>query len=331
MRDYLHIFVDRYEYDDRRVTTGSLTHWRRSDLIRILVDQADKYNDVYHFDDTLLDSYNEFEDVGGYQGRDYTGSKLNVVRVIEDLAGEDARSYSGAHVPTNPPEDLGWDFYVDDGYSGDTEGRPAFHYYPRYSIVVPITFTHGGFGSGNSVPILADYAFGEIPIEHKNLCIIRSPNLFFDVEVAAVDDLLAQNEYHAVKEMIVEDPSIDGVAAAWQRGISELNKTRVPPLRGSLNCQFYPTYIIGGQRFPLRAGHVVKVFIPEKGINEDYLVLALTYKEPPGLCNVQLIRKGAGSDEVLGATKESPLDFDKKLRDMDKEIKYVSWMLQQTP
>jgi hypothetical protein len=329
VRDYLSILTDRFEYDDRRVTAGSLTHWRRSDLIRILVHTADKYDDLYHGEPPLQDSFDEFEVVGGYQGRDYRGSKLSVSRVIEDLAAEDSRATGGGGETGTSP--LGWDFYVDDGYPADSALRPGFHYFPRYSLVAPITLAHKVFSGTNVIPIFPDYKFSDMPIEHKNLCVVRSPSIPFDVEVAWVEDLLQQNAYHAVKEMIVEDASIPDVAAAWQRGRAELTKTRNPPLRGEVNCQFYPTYISGSYRYPLRAGQVVRVIVAEMALDEDFLVLGITYKEPPGACNIQLIRRGAGTSEVQGAVKEDPLNFDKRLRELDKEIKYVSWTVHAPP
>lgn len=269
------LFVTAYDYmyelTQRYVTGNYITPLTRANLVNEIVQ-----------DNVTLGTIGRFITSGGSTEeivRDYTNSSKKVSQVIEELALEDSVNASA----------LGCDYRTNDS------AISVFEYFVRGTRPI------GGTGNGLTISLtdaignqtkrmLSDFDFSATFVEMITRVIVRGEDVDGNkLESTATDDVL-EEQYN------IRIEHVDTVYGATTQGYldtraSELLKILGNPVwKGKCSIIGYPTYKIGASYYSVRAGDLVHIHNSLQSIDTDYLVVSLTYEEPPVITKFELLQ-----------------------------------------
>ena len=277
------------ELFERKVSTDySGTPRKRSALIRQIVTD-------YTYPGSLTFSVSP-SGSSDLVARNFTNSGLTPIQIIEQLAEEDW--WNDAHTG------CGYDYYVDDAQ--------VFHYFMRnsrpaggptlYGLTVELNATE----TESKRCMLADYSFCDDPREliTRVTCQGTAIDGTFVTYTASNPGLEAY--LGIVKEKIDYNWGADMSVAILttyltNRAEALLSYQQDSIIRGTFSIYRYPYF--GPSKTFVRVGDKIEVIIAPKSIHTEFLVIEVSYEEPPGITTIQCI----GSSGDLGRSF-SPFD-----------------------
>lgn len=240
--------------------------------------------------------------------RDFTDSSLKALEAIEQLAAEDKWD----DVPTG----YSYDYYVDNSQ--------RFHYFQRGSKPVGGALFNGMivelYSSEDSPRIramFADHIMPFYPIEILTRVTVYGRNPAGATISASSTDAALETALGIIKEMDFTDTTLSTIAECQARADAIRTLFAGNILRGLIKIVDYPVFrmspaVTGGFRLGtsasqlgadylggpgwhlLRAGELVRVRNVDRGFDEDMLLLRITYVEPEGVAELELISSDQG-------------------------------------
>jgi hypothetical protein len=205
----------------------------------------------------------------------------------------------------------GYDYYIDD--------NQKFHYFRRGS-----TPSGGALTSGLKVSlrdaaglytkkISRDYNISEQPKEIQTRVTCKGSSSTGDAISYTATDATAEASYGIIKEKIEyvwgkDMSSSELTTYCTNRATALLTETSGTIQRGDVTIAKYPAFTRGSTSI-VRAGDNIRAVIAPKGINEDFLVLGITYEEPDGFSKMELVSNVAGRSY-------SPLDDTSQIKSL---------------
>jgi len=130
-----------------------------------------------------------------------------------------------------------------------------------------------------------------------------------------VEDLQAQQTW-GIREDTVVDPTVDNEDLAYERAMAILRRKANPIQR--VTCV---TLIddVGN----LAPGQLVKIKIPERNIDSQFVVLEMEFNVPPGTCRIKTAEYSVELQDILADLTKKVVDID--LRDADLQATPVRY------
>jgi hypothetical protein len=200
----------------------------------------------------------------------------------------------------------GYDYRVDD--------EPRFFYFRRGSrpaggpATNGLTIQFGASASAKVLPMLSDYEFSNTPKEIVTRVTVRGNDASGNSVTATETDSPLETQLKIVKERIEYVYGATTSAEVTQRAKSLLRERGNSVItHGKVAVLGLPFYYIGSTCTLLRAGDLVRIKCSPQAIDDDFLVLEMTYEEPACVTTLTLLSHAWGRGWVSGDDMDSTI------------------------
>jgi hypothetical protein len=181
--------------------------------------------------------------------------------------------------------------YVGCDYRVDDSDNPVFEYFRRGSkptddgLVISLTEPQGGAVKR----MLSDYNFSFSPKDIITRVIVRGQDEDGNkIEATAISPEL-ESTYGIVTEYVDTVYGVSSQEYLETRAQNLKNVFAYTVKKGKCSIVGYPTYKYDGVYSKVRAGDVVFIDNTLQSVSTNYLVLGITYEEPPGIAVLDLL------------------------------------------
>jgi hypothetical protein len=208
---------------------------------------------------------------------------------------------------------IGYDFRVTD--------EPEFQYFRRGSKPTGgaesngLTIALEAAEGDQTIRMMPDYTFVQAPKEVVTRVTANGKDITGETLEVTVTNSELEDELQVIREKVITvkheitSSELTDIANAY------LRQGEVTPYRGKVKIAKYPQFTVGATTTMVRAGDLVHIECEPKSLSMDMCVLNITYVEPDGVAELELI-------SIDGGRGIDPLNVTDLLKDLSRDADY---------